>query len=418
MHSNKLTVAAVNAAKPPKQGTRKMADGHGLTLLLNESGRKAWRFRYRYLGTERMISLGLFPDVGLHAARKARDEARKVLARGTDPSAHRQAEKAAAKIARGYTFKAVAEAWLELHARASNPPSPKTLNQARSRLKKWVYPSVGDLPINEIRGKQITGLLRRIEARGVNETAHKVRRLVDRVFRFALDDELVEKNPTPHVDSLVPVKSEGFPFISDPDRFGALLRAIEGYDGGVITAFALRLAPHVFLRSFEFRAAEWGEIDFEKKEWHVPAQRMKKEKAHIVPLSSSALDILRELYELTGPDGYLFPSVRSDYRPMSDGTINAALRQMGFMGDEHVMHGFRKTSSTMLNEMGRFSSDVIEVQQARTIRGVRGVYNKAQYLPERRKMMEVWSNYLGELRVSCSRSNSGRNSSSRAVASH
>jgi len=300
----------------------------------------------------------------------------------------------AAKVSQENSFKAVAETWLDMRA---DKLSPKTVKAARSRFKIWVYPRIGKMPVSSITRKNVLAMLRAIEKTGVNETAHRTRKLVDRVFKHAISEELASHNPTPDSDVLVPVKVKGFPAITDPKRVGELLRAIDGYDGNVSVALALKLAPLVFVRPGELRTAEWKDIDLEAKEWRIPAEKMKMGTAHVVPLSDQAAAILGDLHKVTGPKGLLFPSVRTDERPISDNTLNAALRRLGYAQDEMVVHGFRKTASTLLNELA-YHPDVIEKQLAHRSRGVRAIYNKAQHMPERRQMMQAWADYLEGLK--------------------
>ena len=270
-----------------------------------------------------------------------------------------------------------------------------------TRLKSFLYPYIGKRPVNAITAQELLAALRRIEARGKHETAHRVRALAGRVLRFAVATGRAAHDVAADLkDALAPVKSRNFASVTDPARVGELLRAIDGYDGQAITALALKLAPLVFVRPGELRGAEWSEFDLENAEWRIPGSRMKMRDPHIVPLSRQAVVILRELQVLTGSLRLVFPSLISLDRPMSENTINAALRRIGYSGDEQTAHGFRTMASTLLNEKG-FPPDVIELQLAHVERNkVRAAYNRAQRLSERRSMMQFWADYLDELRAS------------------
>jgi len=388
-----LSDTRVRGAKPSDR-QYKLYDGHGLFLLVTPTGGRLWRLKYRINGGEKLISLGAYPDVGLKRAREKRDEARKLLADGIDPSAQRQ-ERCTALLE---TFEGVAEEWLELQSKSL---APETISILGSRLKSALYPYLGSKPVAAITAQEVLAALRRIEARGRHETAHRVRALAGRVLRYA-----VATGRAPHdvaadlKDALAPVKSKNFTSVTDPRRVGELMRAIHGYSGHPVTSLALKLAPLVFVRPGELRAAEWSEFDLESAEWRIPGARMKKMgEPHVVPLSRQALAILRELQPLARGGRYLFPSLRTRDRPMSDNTINAALRRLGYTSEEQTGHGFRSMASTLLNEQG-FPPDVIELQLAHAERNkVRPAYNKAQRLPERRKMMQAWADYLDGLRA-------------------
>ncbi|MDE2136238.1 MAG: tyrosine-type recombinase/integrase [Gammaproteobacteria bacterium] len=386
-----LTETRIRAAKPLEK-PYKLFDERGLFMLVTPPGGRLWRLKYRMHGREKLISLGAYPDVTLKRARERRDEARKLVADGIDPSARRKAQRGA----RAETFEAVATEWLELQR---NALSAETISILGTRLKSFLYPYLGNRPVGVISAQELLGALRRIEARGRHETAHRVRALAGRVFRYA-----VATGRAPHdvaadlKDALAPVKSRNFASMTDPTRVGELLLAIDSYDGQPVTALALRLAPLVFVRPGELRAAEWPEFDLANAEWRIPAARMKMGEAHIVPLARQAVAILRELEPLARRSRYVFPSLLTGDRPMSNNTINTALRRLGYTSNEQTGHGFRSMASTLLNEQG-FPPDIIELQLAHSERNkVRAAYNKAQRLPERRKMMQTWADYLDALR--------------------
>ena len=382
-----LSDTRIRAAKPMER-PYKLFDERGLYLLVTPTGNRLWRLRYRMGALEKLLALGAYPDVPLKRAREKRDEARKLIADGIDPNARRKAERSA----QAETFEAVANEWLELH---KSSLAPETIPMLGTRLRSFLYPYIGSRPVADIRAQELLAVLRRIEARGRHETAHRVRALAGRVLRYA-----VATGRAPHdvaadlKDALAPVKSKNFASVTDPRRVGELLRAIHGYGGHPVTALALKLAPLVIVRPGELRAAEWSEFDLENADWRIPAARMKMREPHVVPLSRQALAILRELQPLARGGRYLFPSLRTRDRPMSDNTINAALRRLGYTSEEQTGHGFRSMASTLLNEQG-FPPDVIELQLAHAERSkVRAAYNKAQRLPERRKMMQAWADYL------------------------
>ena len=387
-----LSDTRVRAAKP-REKAYKLYDERGLFLFVTPTGGRLWRLKYRVRDREKLISLGAYPDVGLKRAREKRDEARKLLADGVDPSAERQERRTALLE----TFEGVAEEWLELQSKSL---AAETISILGTRLKSALYPYLGSRPITAITAQELLGALRRIEARGRHETAHRVRALAGRVLRYAVATGRAQHDVAADLkDALAPVKSRNFASVTDPVRVGELMRAIDGYTGHPVTALALKLAPLVFVRPGELRAAEWTEFDLLAAEWRIPGARMKMGDPHIVPLSRQALAILRELEPLARGGRYLFPSLRTRDRPMSDNTINAALRRLGYTSEEQTGHGFRTMASTLLNEQG-FPPDVIELQLAHSDRNkVRAAYNKAQRLSERRKMMQAWADYLDGLRA-------------------
>ena len=387
-----LSDTRVRAAKP-REKAYKLYDERGLFLFVTPTGGRLWRLKYRVRDREKLISLGAYPDVGLKRAREKRDEARKLLADGVDPSSERHERRSALLE----TFEGVAEEWLELQSKSL---APETISILGSRLKSALYPYLGSKPVAAITAQEVLGALRRIESRGRHETAHRVRALAGRVLRYAVATGRAQHDVAADLkEALAPVKSRNFASVTDPARVGELMRAIDGYTGHPVTALALKLAPLVFVRPGELRAAEWAEFDLLAAEWRIPGTRMKMGDPHIVPLSRQALAILRELEPLARGGRYLFPSLRTRDRPMSNNTINAALRRLGYTSQEQTGHGFRTMASTLLNEQG-FPPDVIELQLAHSDRNkVRAAYNKAQRLSERRKMMQAWADYLDGLRA-------------------
>jgi integrase len=389
-----LTATAVQKAKPGPS-PRKLADGKGLYLLVQPTGARYWRFKYRFAGREKLLALGVFPDVYLADAREGRDAARKVLARGVDPGLAKQLNKAAESRAAENTFEAVAREWFAKHLHRWTDGHSKTII---ARLEGNVFPWLGKRPIADVTPPELLAVLRRIESRGALETAHRVHQVCGQVFRYAVATGRAERDPSGDLrGALPPAAPRHHPALTDTAAITDLLRAIAGYEGAFSTRCALRLAPLLFVRPGELRRAEWAEIDLDTGEWRIPAEKMKLRWPHIVPLSQQAVAILRELSPLTCKGRYVFPGVRSRARPMSGNTVNAALRRLGYDKATMTGHGFRAMASTILNEQG-WPQDVIERQLAHAERSkVRAAYNHAEYLGERRQMMQAWADYLDGL---------------------
>jgi len=380
----------------PKPRTYRLFDEKGLYLEVTPKGQKWWRFKYRFNGKEKRISLGVFPEVGLKEARDSRDDARQQLRNNVDPSAIRKARKLSNARANDSSFEVIAREW---HAKQSSVWSQSYADDVLQRMERNAFPIIGQTPIHEISSAEILDMLRRMEKRGIRETTYRIRAISSQIFRYAIVTGRAERDPAADlIGSLTPRKRNHFATITDPAKIGQLLRAIGSYEGAIITQFALRLAPYVFVRPGELRRAEWSEIDFNDSLWRIPADKMKKGIAHIVPLAAQAINLLNEIQEFTDKGRYIFPSIRTPLRPMSENTINAALRRLGYEKHEMTGHGFRSMASTRLNEMG-WSSDMIERQLAHTEKNaVRGAYNFAEYLPERKKMMQAWADYLDGLK--------------------
>ncbi len=387
-----LTETKIKAAKP-RDKAYKLTDGGGLTLLVTPNGSKLWRLRYRFRSVENMLSLGAFPEVGLALARERRDDARKLLARDVDPSAARAEQKAA----QSDVFEVVAREWLDKQQLAA-----VTIAKAQWILESFVYPGIGQRPINEVTAAEVLRVLRGIESRGFHETAHRARQRISQVLRYATATGRADRDVTHDLrGALTAVPTRHRAAIIDPRKVGELLRAIDGYDGQPAVTYALRLAPLLFVRPGELRAAEWTEFDVEANEplWRIPAEKMKTGVQHIVPLARQAVALLTALRPLTGYSRYLFPSLRTPDRCLSDAAIGAALRRLGYSKEEASAHGFRTTASTLLNELGH-NADVIERQLAHVPSDkVRSAYNRAERLAERRKMMQAWADYLDGLRA-------------------
>lgn len=377
----------------PKAKPYKLPDEKGLVLLVNPNGSKWWRLRYAFAGKEKMLSLGVYPDVSLKRARERRDEARQLVANGEDPSAQRKADKAALS----QTFEGVAREWFEKH-RSGWVHSHAT--KVIARLENDVFPFIGAEAVAKLRPAQVLSVLRRIEHRGALETAHRIMQSCAAVMRYAVATDRAERDICADLKgALPPAQVTHHASIVEPEKIGGLLRAIDGYDGSPVVKAALCLAPLVFVRPGELRSAEWTELDLSNREWRIPEARMKMPAPHIVPLSKQAIRIIEDLRPLTGRGRYLFPGARTTLRPLSDNALNAALRRMGYEQGTMTAHGFRSMASTLLNEQG-FNRDWIERQLAHGERdGVRAAYNYAEYLPERRKMMQKWADYLDKIKM-------------------
>jgi integrase len=386
-----LTNLKVEKAKP-KEKQYKLADERGMYLLIHPKGGKWWRLDYRFQGKRKTLSLGTVPDVSLKDARKKRDEARSILDDGADPSYYRASAKAFGED----SFEAVAREWFEkFRGQWAQSHAVKILG----RLEKDLLPWVGSRPIDAIEPPELLRAFRRVENRGALESAHRIQQIASRVFRYGVATGRCSRDPTADLKgALPPNRSNHFATITDPKEIGGLLRAIDGYQGSPITRSALTLAPLVFVRPGELRHAEWMEIHPNRAEWRIPAAKMKMKRDHIVPLADQAIQILEEVKPLTGNGRYVFPSVLTTGRPMSDNTINSALRRLGYSKDEMTGHGFRSMASTVLNE-NSWTPDAIERQLAHVEgNSVRAAYNYAEHLEERRRMMQWWADYLDGLK--------------------
>ena len=392
-----LTDTAVRKAKPGKKPS-KIADEKGLFLMITPQGGKWWRFRYSFDGKEKLLSLGIYPDVSLAGARDRRDTARKLLAEGIDPSEQRKAAKAMRADLAANTFEIIGRAW---YAKTAPMLAENTKAKLLRFLEVDVFPWIGTRPITSLAAADLIKVIERIEQRGAMDIARRVHNYMGRIFRYAVGRGLATRDPSRDIelkDILPPENVQHHASVTDPKAVGGLLRAIDGFTGALGTRCALRLAALAFVRPGELRHAEWAEFDFEKAEWRIPAGKMKMKEQHIVPLSAQAIAVLREIQPLTGTGRYVFPSERGGSRPMSENTINAALRRMGYAKEEMTGHGFRSMASTLLHELG-LPHAAIERQLAHGERNkVSAAYNFAEHLPERRKMMQQWADYLDKLK--------------------
>lgn len=391
-----LTNAKVNGAKP---GTKpqKLFDGDGLFLLVTPNGKKGWRFKYKFGGKEKLLSFGSYPEVSLSEAREKRLAARKQVAADVDPNVVRKAQKLSLSGMSENSFEVVAREW---HERFLHTWSANHANTTLVRLEKNIFPWLGARLVCEISPRELLEALRRVEDRGALETAHRIKSICGQVFRYAVATGRAERDPAADLKgALPPPPKTHLAAITDPKKVKELLNAIDGFEGSFVVKCALLLAPLVFVRPGELRQAEWVEVDLEAAEWSIPAARMKTKASHLVPLSEQAVVILKELYARTGHGRYLFHSIRSTARPMSDNTINAALRRLGYEKDEMTAHGFRAMARTILDEVLQVRPDFIEHQLAHAVRDPNGrAYNRTAHIKERRKMMQLWADYLDMLK--------------------
>lgn len=388
-----LTVKTIEATKP-KEAVYRIGDGAGLYLEVPPKGAKRWRYRFRFGGKENMLSLGTYPDVTLKDARDRRDELSLLLSRGINPAEARKEDRATA--AGLDSFEAIAREW---HGKFKDTWTPAHATNKLSCLEQNAFPWIGKNQIGNVNAPNILALLRRIESRGALETAHRLRGIMGQIFRYAIATGRATHDPAADLKgALPPRKRNHFPTITKPREIADLLHALDGYRGGHVTKCALRLAPLTFVRPGELRHAEWAEIDREAAEWRIPAEKMKRRRVHVVPLSGQALAILEDIHPLTGSGRYVFPGVRSSARPMSENTVNAAIRSLGITKEQFTGHGFRHMASTILNEQG-WNWDAVERQLSHAERNaVRAAYNHADYLEERKRMMQAWADYLDGLK--------------------
>lgn len=392
-----LTDIKVKNAKP-KEKQYKLTDGLGLYLLVTPQGGKLWRFKYYFNKKEKVRAFGAYPEITLADARERRDAARKQVANDIDPGEVYKAQKKATLAVTENTFEIVAREW---HERFKQRWTKVHADTTIRRIELNVFPWLGTRPIGEIKAPELLAVLRRIESRGAQETAHRVKTICGQIFRFAVATGRAERDPASDLKgALPPAPKTHLAAVTDPKEAAELLRVMDGYQGSFVTRCALRLAPLVFVRPGELRHAQWSEINLETAEWNIPAERMKMKQAHLVPLSRQAVEILRELKPLTVNSRYVFPSVRSSARPMSNNAILAALRRMGYSKDEMTGHGFRAMARTILDEVLQVRPEFIEHQLAHAVRDPNGrAYNRTAHLEERKKMMQLWSDYLDGLKA-------------------
>ncbi|MEA0862735.1 integrase arm-type DNA-binding domain-containing protein [Xanthomonas campestris pv. campestris] len=390
-----LTDTKLRALKP-KPNVYRVADSNGLAIEVRPTGSKLWRYRYRYAGKASMATLGEYPAVTLSDARIERDRMRVLVRGGANPAHVARTERATRVERANTTFGAIG---LELLAkRAKEGLSPGSVKR-ECRLIEKDLASIADMPITDVSAPILLAALRKLEQRGIIETAHRARAHAGRVFRYAIATGRVERNPADNLaGALEQPKTKHFASLTDPEQIGNLLRALWAYQGAAVTQAALKLAPMLFVRPGELRHAKWADIDLDAAEWRYITSKTKT--PHIVPLSSQVVTVLQDLWPLTKRSDYVFPGVRSSDRPMSENTINAALRNLGFDGETIVGHGFRAMARTVLDEVLGFRPDYIEHQLAHAVRDPLGrAYNRTAHLAERKKMMQAWADYLDSLRL-------------------
>lgn len=386
----------------PRDKSYKMTDGGGLYLQVTPSGGKWWRFKYRFDGKEKLLSLGVYPDIPLAEARIRRNEARSIVANGLDPSAERKAAKQARAELQANSFEAIALEWHK-HMQGNKEWAPDHAATIMNRLEKDIFPWIGSIPIGEVMAKEIKSILDRIRSRGVVETARRALTIMGQVYRYAIATDRANYDISAGFKSYLPATSKTrkhMASVTDPKELAPLLRIIDGYQGSFVTQCAVKLLPLLFVRPGELRHMEWAEVDLDSAEWNIPGPKMKMKNPHLVPLSRQAIEILKEIQPLTGNSKYVFPSTRSFFRCMSDNTINAAFRRMGLDKETITGHGFRATARTILDEVLQIRTDFIEHQLAHAVKDPNGrAYNRTAHLAERRKMMQTWADYLDGLKA-------------------
>ncbi|WP_225204924.1 tyrosine-type recombinase/integrase [Novosphingobium huizhouense] len=393
-----LSDATIRNLKPRDKDYR-VADEKGLYLQVSPAGGRLWRMKYRTAtGSEKKLAFGAYPEVSLKAARDLRDEARKLLAAGIDPAEKKKQDRHAAKVSAANSFVVVAHSYI---AKCKREGRAEATTTKQEWLLKLLDRAIGQRPIAEIQPFEMLEAVRRHETTGRTEAAHRALQFASQVFRFAIANQLAASDPTRDLrGALTSHKSKHHAAILEPRKAGELLRAIDGYDGHPVTRYALQLAALVFVRPGELRHAEWSEIDSKAKVWRIPAEKMKARAEHVVPLSEQALDVLAKVRELTGDGQYVFPSIRTHLRPMSENTVNAALRRLGYASDEMTGHGFRAMASTLLNESGKWSPDAIERALAHKDKdAVRAAYHRGAHWQERVDMAQWWADFLDTLRT-------------------
>lgn len=389
-----LTNTTIRNAKPAEKPIR-LYDEKGLYMEIAPSGGRWWRFKYRFDGKEKRLSLGVYPDISLKAARERRDEARQLVANGIDPSARRKAQEMARQNNAANSFMALALEWHKIRSAKWAPSHGKKILR---RLELDIFPWLGSKPISEITAPDLLAVLRRIEEKGAIETAHRALQSCGQIFRYAVATGRAERDPSGDLrGALTSIRPIHFPAITEPKAVGELLRAIDAYQGTPVVSAALKLAPMVFVRPGELRTAKWENIDLMAAEWSFTTSKTATQ--HIVPLSRQAIEILQNLQPITGRSDYVFPSARSNDRPMSDNAILAALRRLEIPKEEMTGHGFRAMARTILDEVLGIAPHIIEHQLAHAVRDPLGrAYNRTSHMPDRKRMMQLWADYLDGLK--------------------
>lgn len=380
-----------------KEGNKvtKYPDGDHLYLWVFSNGKKYWRVRYNFEKKQKTLSLGSFPAISLSDARKERDKAITLLKQGIDPNANKQAKEKARQAKEVNTLEVITLEWWRIRTKEKSENYRKKVLR---NFEKNIFPYLGSLPIVDIKPLQILDTIQRIENRGANETAHRTLNLIKQVYDYAITTQRVINNPARSLTgALQPAKEKHYPAITEPLEVGKLLRSIYDYNGEFTTCCALKLAPLFFVRPGELREAEWKDFDFTTNEWRYTASKTKTE--HIVPLARQAVEVLKELHLVSGSGKYLFPSIRTRTRSISDNTLNAALRALGIPKDKMCMHGFRAMARTLLDEALEYEPHLLEHQLAHAVKDPLGrAYNRTKHLSARKEMMQAWADYLDSLR--------------------
>lgn len=383
----------------PRPKPYKISDEKGLHLLVKENGSKLWRMSYRFDGKQKTLALGAYPDVSLSNARDKRDEARKLLANGQDPSEVKKARKAGRLVRAANSFEVVARRW---HGKKKADWSDSYSSKVIQLLERDVFPWIGGKAIADLEAPEFLTVARRLEARGVIDTAHRAMQLCGQIMRFAVAESTVNRNPVSDLRGAIQsAKTEHMASVTDPVRVGEILRMFDGFKGSYQVMQALKLAPLVFTRPGELRQAKWSDIDLDKALWTIPGERMKMGETHIIPLSTQAVAILRDMEPFSGHLDHVFPGARDPKRPMSNAAVNAALKRLGIdTQNELTGHGFRAMARTILHEQLDYQPDVIEVQLAHKVPGPLGAtYARTKFIKQRIGMMQEWADYLGRLKT-------------------
>ena len=391
-----LTAQKAKSAKP-RESSYKLSDEKGMYLLIHTNGSKYWRMDYRLGGKRKTYSLGVFPEVSLAEARDDRDEARKLIKKGTDPSHSKRMDKLA--LSGADTFKSVA---LEWYGNKMTDKSDRHRQRAMSILKHDLFPKLGSRPINDIAAPELLAALRKIESRGASDIAHRAKSTAGQIFRYAIASGMCERDVSADLKGALKdkPKTEHRAAITDPIELGELMNSIDGYDGTPVVCAALKLSALLFQRPGEIRHMEWGEINWEDELWSIPAAKMKMDRDHMVPLSRQSIEVLKDINRITGSGIYVFPSQRGQSRPLSNNGVRTALRTMGYDNKAMSAHGFRATARTILDEVHHVRVDYIEHQLEHAVKDATGrAYNRTKFLPERKQMMQRWADYLDELRI-------------------
>lgn len=399
----KLTATQVKQAKPAAKPF-KLSDGEGMYLLIDATGSKYWRLKYRYGGKEKTLALGVYPSVSLQEARSRKQVARELLAKKIDPSEARRVERITRDIASADSFEAVATEWYENKLQEK---SASYRDRTKRLLRNDLYPPLGSRPVSQITAPELLMALRKVEARGAVDMAHRAKQTAGQVFRYAVATGRAERDPSADLKGALKSKTKKHhAAITEPVEVGKLLLAIEAFQGTPTVKTALQLSPLLFQRPGEIRGMEWTEINWEAEQWEIPAHKMKMRQPHIVPLSTQATDLLKSLQRLTGRGRYVFPSARGGSRSLSDNGVRVALRTMGYGNDTITPHGFRAMARTMLDEVLNYRVDYIEHQLAHAVRDANGrAYNRTAHLPQRKVMMQAWADYLDNLKAQANAEN-------------